>query len=1009
MQAARDLIFGRFRLDTTNECLWCGAQAISLRPKAFAVLKLLVEHPGQLVTKQQVLEGVWPGTFVTDAVLKDSIRQLREALNDNAESPTYIETAHRRGYRFIAKLSETGPGPRYEPASWVPPKLQKDASTISSCRVPGVLGRGSELEKMRSSLAQAVAGERQTIFVTGEAGIGKTTLVQAFLLETGSTPGIVIARGQCLEHYGAGEAYMPVLDAFSRLGRTTSGTHLVELLHQHAPAWLAQMSSLVPATERSSLQAQTAGATRERMLREMAEAIEAITAETSLILVLEDLHWSDYSTLDLISYLARRHDPARLMLIGTYRPVEVILDDHPLKGVKRELQAHRLCQEIPLEYLSEEAITQYLDARFPGHQFSRRLARMVHQRTEGNPLFMVSLLEYLVDGKVIVEDQGGWRILADLSQVEQGVPESLRQLIEKQMERLSPDERTVLDGASVVGMECSSVAIAAGLDKPTVWVEQHCEELARRHQFLSPAWLVELPDGTITPRHKFNHVLYLEVPYSLVPPMRRSQIHHRIAERGVAIYGDQVSIIAAELAMHFEQSRDWPLALRYLTQAAENASHRSAHHEAADLATRGLEVLKSLPDSPERPQQEIALRMTLSVSLMAMKGFAAAEVEEVYARARELCWVQGPSPQLFHMLWSLGLYYIFSGDMRSALEIADQLVQLSEGLKDGPLIMEAHRAMGVTLLDLGKCNEALSHLDQAAALYSTHRNHPFSVFIGHDCKVVSDCFAARALWALGYPDQAAERMAGALSLARELAHAQTLVVAGHFAAQLHQLRGEVALAHERAEEVVKLADEYGLDLWLAFGRIDLGWAAVELGRAEEGIEQMRRGLAAYETTGAKLWRPHFLAQLAVGLSKTGQIAEAIRVADEALALAERSGEMYSTPELHRLRGELRWMSAGGTATDGLYNTLESKAGLDLEEINQCFACAISLARQQQAKSWELRCLVTAAGCFESRRSGSETYESLHTTYNWFKEGRETADLKHARMILERCGVLPTGL
>jgi len=1007
MQPGRDLSFGKFRLDPTNECLWCGAQAISLRPKAFAVLKFLVEHAGELVTKQQVLDAVWPGTFVTDAVLKDSIRQLREALNDDAESPTYIETAHRRGYRFIAKLAEIAPAqaPRREPASWVPPKLQNDAAAISSCRVSGVLGREGELEKLRAWLEQARAGQRQTVFVTGEAGIGKSTLVQTFLLEIGSTPGLFVARGQCLEHYGAGEAYMPLLDAFSRLGRTSSGIRLVELLHQHAPAWLAQMPSLVLPSERASLQAHTAGATRERMLREMAEAIETITAETALILVLEDLHWSDYSTLDFISYLARRNDPARLMLIGTYRPVEVILGDHPLKGVKRELQAHGLCKEIPLEYLSEEAVADYLNARFPGHQFSRRLARMVHQRTEGNPLFMVNVLEYLVDGKVIVEEQGEWRIPSDLSQVEQGVPESLRQLIEKQMERLSPDERIVLDGASVVGMECSSAAIAAGLDRPTEWVEQHCEELARRHQFLSPAWLVELPDGTITPRHKFNHILYLEVPYSLVPPMRRAQIHHRIAERGVAIYGDQVSIIAAELAMHFEQSRDWPLALQYLTQAAENASHRSAHHEAADLATRGLEVLKLLPESPERPRQEIVLRMILSVSLMAMKGFAAAEVEEVYARARELCWLQGPSPQLFHMLWSLGLYYIFSADMSSALEIADQLLQLAEGLKDGPLIMEAHRAMGVTLLDLGRCTEALPHLDQAATLYTTHRNHPYSVFIGHDCKVVSDCFAARALWALGYPDQAAERMRLALDLARELAHAQTLVVAAHFAAQLHQLRGEIAQAHERAEEVAKLADEYGLDLWLAFGRIDLGWAEVELGRTEEGIEHMRRGLAAYETTGAKLWRPHFLAQLAVGLSKARQFDEALRVADEALALAARGGEMYSMPELHRVRGNLVMMRACAAGADGSHSTLDSIAeqipGRDLDEIHQCLAHAVTLAQQQQARSWELRSLATAAGLFSPRKSRRQSHAALTTCYNWFKEGHDTADLKHARVILER--------
>jgi hypothetical protein len=199
------------------------------------------------------------------------------------------------------------------------------------------------------------------------------------------------------------------------------------------------------------------------------------------------------------------------------------------------------------------------------------------------------------------------------------------------------------------------VAIAAGLEMPIEWVEKHCDELARRHQFLSPAWLVELPDGTTTPRHRFVHVLYRDVPYRMMAPMRRSQIHQRIAERGVAIYGDRASEISAELAMHFEQSRDWPRAVQYLIQAAENATRKSAHHEAADLAQRGLVVLKLLPESTERDQQEISLRMILILSLMAVKGFAWAGVEEVYADGKGLFRLSEPSSQLFNWLYLHGL------------------------------------------------------------------------------------------------------------------------------------------------------------------------------------------------------------------------------------------------------------------------------------------------------------------------------------------------------------------
>ena len=984
MLPGKDVLFGQFRLDATNECLWQGARAVSLRPKAFAVLRLLVERPGQLVTKHQVLDTVWPGTFVGDAVLKDSIRQLREALGDDASTPTYIETAHRRGYRFIAPVSEIASSPVVPkpaiPLS-VPPPLSASHGASGTVRA---LGRDAELAQMRDWLQLALGGDRQIVFVTGEAGMGKTTLVQAFLEQ--AAHGIRIAHGQCLEHFGAGEAYLPVLDGLSRLSRGPDGAQALALMRQHAPTWLAQMPSVVTTSEREVLQAQVQGATRERMLREMAEAIDALTAEIPLILVLEDLHWSDYSTLDLVSYLARRRDPARLFVVGTYRPVEVILGDHPLKAVKRELRAHNLCKELALEYLSKAAVGEYVSARFPRHQLPSRLVRMVHRRTEGNPLFMVNVVQYLIDEGVIAEDEGTWKLRGDLAHVELGVPESVKQLIEKQLERLSPDERTVLEAASVVGMECSSVAIAAGLAMPVEWVETHCEELARRHQFLSPSWVVELPDGTMTSRHRFHHVLYLEVPYSLVPPMRRAQIHQRIAERGVAIYGDHVSEIASELAMHFEQSRDWHRAFQYLCQAAENASYRSAHHEATALARRGLEVLKSLDRTPERVQQEITLRMILGVSLMATKGFASAEVEQVYREALELCGLQGPSPQLFGLLWSLGVSSIFSGEMQTALQVGEQLLQLSEGLQDPSLIMEAHRAIGVIRLELGEFAKALEHLETASALSDSNRHRRYMWFIGHDCKVVSECYAARAQWALGYPDRAAARMHNALALARELSHPHTLVVASHFAAHLHQLRGEPVRAQERATDVIALADDYGLDLWLGVGHIDAGWAAFELGTRQSGIDQMRRGLAACAATGVRLWRPHFLCLLASALSKADQTSDGLAVANEALALAASTGEHYSTAELHRLKGEL---IVRAKRDAGVRPASDASMTADAS-----FAEGLRIAREQGAKSWELRGLMSLTDLHQTDSRRQTTREALSEIYSWFTEGHQTADLKN---------------
>ena len=972
MRSNQQKTFGGFRLDAANERLWRGERAIPLRPKAFAVLQYLVTHQGQLVTKQQLLDNVWPSTFVTDAVLKDSIRQVREALGDDAASPRYIETAHRRGYRFICPLSEDAAAPPP-----FPPAMTAAAPAASV----GVLGRETEPAKMRAWLERALRGERQVVFVTGEAGIGKTTVVNALVEHASALRGVLVCRGQCFEHYGAGEAYLPILDGLSRLGRTAYGPRTVEVLRQYAPAWLLELPSLLPPAERDALRARASNATREGMLREMAEALHALSAEWPVVIVLEDLHWSDYSTLDLISYLARHRDPARLMVIGTYRPVDVILGEHPLKAVKQELQAHGLCHELPLEYLTEDAVAKFLDIRFPGHHFPRRLARVMHRRSEGNPLFMVHLADYLADDGIIVHADGGWRLLGDVRDVESGVPENIRQLIEKQIDRLDAEERTVLEGASVAGVECSSIAIAAGIDQRPEWVEQRCEALVRRHQFLSPARLVELPDGTITPRYRFNHVLYLEVLYRLLPAMRRSQIHRRIGERGEMIYGERVGEIAAELAVHFEQGLDNRRAVTYLLQSAENASHRSAHHEAEALARRGLRVLDTLAATPERDQQELRLRMIAGVSLMSIKGFAAAELEDMCNRALVLCARLGASPQAFKVEWLLGLFHYFRAEMQPALAIVEKLLQRATDLQDQRFVIGAHCAYGVTLVDLGRFEESIQHLDMVPPLRVSHPRRPHGSFPGQDPEVTSDCYAARALWALGYPEQAVARAGRALAVARDLSHTESVVVATYFAAHVHQLCGEAFIAHQHAETVVSLAEEYGLAVWIGLGRMIRGWALVDQGSLSEGIEELRDGLSAYQATGARLWRPYFLGLLAQALARADRVQEGVEAASEALVVVRDSGERAYAAELHRVYGELLLFSASSDS---------------VPRAEDCFQRALAIAREQRATSWELKVVTSLCRSRSDRHERGDARRLLRETYDRFTEGQQTADLKAAR-------------
>jgi predicted ATPase len=433
------------------------------------------------------------------------------------------------------------------------------------------------------------------------------------------------------------KAYMPVLEALGRLCRTPGCERLIMLLRQQAPTWLMQMPWLLSAADREALQRELLGATRERMVREMAEAMERLTAQTPLLLVLEDLQWSDYATLDLVAFLAQRREPAGLLLIGTYRPAEVIVRGHPLKAVKQDLQQHGRCEELPLEVLAEAEVAEYLAAGYPGSELSAKLVRWIYQRTEGHPLFMITLGRYLVAQGVLSEHEGRWTLEAALDEVEVRVPDSIRQMIEQQIESLTTEEQRVLEVASVAGMEFSTAAVAAGLTADVTAVEERCEGLARGQQFLRPAGIAEWPDGTVVAgRYVFVHALCQNVVYQRVAVARRVLLHQRIGERLEVAYGNRLGEIAAELAVHCERGRDYCRAVQHLRRAAENAARRYANHEAIGALRRALTLVEQLPEAEQAGMQITVLEQLGLVhrSMGDMKG-AAEDFAAMAAYARK--------------------------------------------------------------------------------------------------------------------------------------------------------------------------------------------------------------------------------------------------------------------------------------------------------------------------------------------------------------------------------------
>ena len=936
MSNERRIQFAPFALDLVNECLWKGTLAIKLRPKAFAVLEHLLSRPGQLVTKEDLLAAVWQDTFVGDAVLKVAIREIREALCDDPRTPLFIETAHRRGYRFIGRLGAGG-------STTVPPR------TDERHEIPrAFVGRDAALRHLGERLERVRDGARRVVFVTGEAGIGKTALIDAFAGGAGRTGGLRICSGQCLEQYGMGEAYLPVLDAIRQLGREDA--RAVDVLRAHAPMWLMQMPSLISSADREALGREASGATPERMLREMGDALEALTADAPLVLVLEDLHWSDFSTLDLISYVARRRGPAKLMVLATYRPAELVASGHPLKTVKQELLARQQCEELALEYLTGDAVAQHVAARFPGHRFPGELAALIHERTEGSPLFMVNTIDHLVAERLIERRDDGWHLTAALDAVKVGVPDSIRQLIETQIERLDPRDQRLLEAAGVAGAEFNAVAVSAAVDEPIADVEARCEELARRHQFIRECGVQILPDGDAIGRHGFVHALYRHVFYERLSASRRLLLHRRIGQRGEELYADRAHEIAAELAMHFERAGDPRAAARFLQQAAHNAILRSAYREAIALSRHGLQLLAALPDSDERATLQLRLHITLGVPLIATQGYAAEDVGRVYKSARALCERLGTVPELSQVLWGLWTFHILKADMATALGLAQELLRLGERTVYPGVAMRGHWTMSITCTHQGEFARALEHFEQALALHDPDRYREHAFLDALSPEVALRCFAAWSLWFTGHPDRAVACVEEAIALAKNLSEHHGLAHALVFAAIVHQLRGERPQAKRHADEAMAVSLEHGLVLYQAMARIVGGWAASDRLGDPAVLDQIRQGLDAWHGTGARLMRPHFLALLIDASDPASAGDEALAILDEALATAESTGEGAYDAELHRLKGEL----------------LLARPSADVAAAEACFERALAVARRQGAVSMEERAASSLARLQQSR-------------------------------------------
>lgn len=911
MQRNQLISFGPYQLDVTNAQLRLDHKLLPLTNKAFEVLCSLVAQAGQLVTKEMLLQAMWADTVVTETALTNCISELRQVLRDNAKKPRFIETVHRRGYRFIAPLttplssSLESSVPRLKSERHkAAPSLQTLDPRRQTLDAP-LVGREAELARLHELFAQALKGERQLVFVTGEAGIGKTALVDAFLQTLDPKRWTLDARpwltsGQCIEQYGAGEAYLPVLEALGRLGRQPDGAQLLTILDQYAPTWLVQLPALLSPAELEAVQRRSQGSTHERMLRELTEAIETLTAEQPLVVVLEDLHWSDPSTVELLAMLARRRESARLFIVGTYRAAELAVMNHPLKTVKQELVARGQATEIALTFLSPAAVREYVGQRVTASESADSLAEVVYRRTDGQPLFMVQVTDYLVQ-----RDRSMAQSADDLRAVEQTLPQGLRELIEAQLGRLTGDEQGVLTVGSVSGPEFTVASTAAGLGREESAIEELCERLARRGQFIEEREVKTWPDGTVSGSYGFRHALYQEVVYTRIPTVRRLRLHKTIGERIEGGYGERASEAAAELAVHFERGHDKDRAVFYLQKAGETALQRHAYLEALGHFQKGVEFLRTLPETADRTRRELALQFLLIQAIVAVKGHASVEVERAYLRAQTLCEQVGGAQQLFFVL--LGLFRLRHGhcEYQHARELSAQCLALAQRTQDPALFFPAYYALGTSELYLGNVEAAEVYFRQAIRRHDTRHDATYVSLYGN-ASPYAPClgYAAAALWFLGYPDQALQGAAEMLTIAKEFTTPFTLAATKSFASFVYHCCRQGAVVQEQGEEGIAVATRMGFPFWRALCLVWRGWGLAAQGHYEEGIEQMHQGLAAQRATGSSVHRVHFTVLLAEAYGHAGQWEEGLRLLAEAEADMDKTDERFYEAELWRIKGEL---------------------------------------------------------------------------------------------------------
>jgi len=814
------------------------------------------------------------------------------------------------------------------------------------------------------------------VLLSGEAGIGKSRLVQVLKEHVPSKSQAWLTPCQCSPYY-QNTALYPLIDLLERVAlrfeREESPQHKLRKLEGFAVQYGLPLADAVPlfaALLSLPLPADYAPLPlapeqqKQQTLHALLTILLRIAAQQPVLFVMEDLHWVDPTTLELLRLLVDQGPTTRILALFTCRP-----DFSPPwtgRAHLTQVTVHRLPRRQAMEVIRQVA---------HGKALPPEVVEQIVARTDGVPLFVEELTKMVLESELLQEREEHYALTGPLPPL--AIPATLHDSLMARLDRLATVKALAQLGATL-GREFAYELLQAVSLWDEATLQRGLQQLVEA-EFLYQQGLP--PQAT----YVFKHALIQEAAYQSLLRSTRQQYHQRIAQVVETRFPETVETQPEMLAYHSTEAGLGGQAVSYWLRAGQRALEHSANLEAIGHLTKGLDVLTTLPDTPERSQHELAVQTAIGQALIAVKGYAAPEVAQAYTRARDLCRQVGETPQLFRGLWGLYAFYLLRGESQTARELGEQLLTLAQHVQNPAFLVEAHFALGNTLLWRGELASSRAHLAQGIAQYALLEQRATAFLLtGYDPGMALLSFMSHVLWYLGYPDQALQRSHEAVTLARELSHPYSFAFALSFAMRLRQFCRERHAAQEQAEALIVLTSKQGFAFFLSHAMILQGWGLAMQEQWAQRIAQIRQGIAAYRATGAELERSHWLALLAERCGQGGQTEEGLSVLAEALAAVYTTGEHFYEAEIYRLKGELLRQQAAGR--DG--------------EAEVCFSQALEVARQQEAKSLELRTAMSLARLWQAQGKGDAARELLAPVCGWFTEGFDTADLQDARTLLE---------